>query len=101
MHTQGFLVMKIRGKLVLLLLVFATVPAIALFLSYFLNEGKFEAAFRAPLEQMAVGIGDTIDRNLFERYGDVQAFGLNVAAHAPANWKRPGEETPLVSTMNG
>jgi hypothetical protein len=36
---------------------------------------------------MAVSIGDTIDRNLFERYDDVQAFGLNAAAANPEYWR--------------
>ncbi|MEQ8228295.1 MAG: methyl-accepting chemotaxis protein [Rhodospirillales bacterium] len=92
---------KIREKLVILLLVFAIVPALAVFLTYMVNESTFKRAARVPLEQAAITVGDTIDRNLFERYGDVQAFGLNTAAHQPENWKRPGEETSLTKAMNG
>ena len=46
-------------------------------------------------------IGDTIDRNLFERYGDVKAFALNTAATNSENWKRPGADNELVNAMNG
>jgi methyl-accepting chemotaxis protein len=50
---------------------------------------------------MAVQINELIDRNLFERYGDVQAFGLNQAATDPANWGNPAADNPLISAMNG
>jgi hypothetical protein len=41
-------------------------------------------------ERMAASISDTIDRNLFERYGDVQAFGANRAVLDRASWYRVG-----------
>ena len=44
---------------------------------------------------------DVIERNLFERYGDVQAFGLNTAAQDPANWGNLSDRNPLVGAMNG
>jgi hypothetical protein len=43
-------------------------------------------------ERIAASIADTIDRNLFERYGDVQAFGANRAVLDRASWYRPGAE---------
>ena len=45
---------------------------------------------------------DTIDRNLFERYGDVQAFGLNQALATKASWYKVGATAnPIVEAMNG
>lgn len=52
--------------------------------------------------QSAVALNDTIDRNLFERYGDVQAFGVNDAIFDRASWLSrapppttwPGSPTP-------
>jgi hypothetical protein len=41
---------------------------------------------------IAASIVDTIDRNLFERYGDAQAFGVNRAVLDRASWYRPGGE---------
>jgi hypothetical protein len=40
----------------------------------------------------AVSVAETIDRNLFERYGDVQAFGANRAVLDRASWYRPGAD---------
>lgn len=52
-------------------------------------------------ESIAVNLADKIDRNLFERYGDVQAFGLNHAVHDHDSWYVRGEESPIVKAMNG
>lgn len=93
--------LNLTPKLVMILLIFGILPAIALFTVYEVGKDTLENAFRKPLQQIAVGIGDTIDRNLFERYGDVQAFGLNTAAKNPENWMRQTDDNPLVSSMNG
>jgi methyl-accepting chemotaxis protein len=53
------------------------------------------------VETSAAAISDVIDRNLFERYGDVQAFGLNRAAQDQANWGNVTAGNPLVQSMNG
>ncbi|WP_181708076.1 methyl-accepting chemotaxis protein [Chthonobacter rhizosphaerae] len=60
-----------------------------------------EAALDQTNLEIAEAIGDTIDRNLFERYGDAQAFGLNEAARLAANHRNPQETNPLVAAMNG
>ncbi|WP_305123450.1 methyl-accepting chemotaxis protein [Roseomonas sp. GC11] len=87
-------------RLTLLLLVFGLVPPCLLLAAFLPARGALHEVALARLQQSAAGVVDTIDRNLFERYGDAQAFGLNLAAHAPVNWRRPGEETPLVKAMN-
>ena len=92
---------QIRTKLTVLFLLFGILPALVIYGFFYFNAGTFERAFREPIRQTAVSIGDTIDRNLFERYGDVQAFGLNSAATDPANWGRPDEKNPLIRAMNG
>jgi hypothetical protein len=43
-------------------------------------------------QRTAASIADTIDRNLFERYGDVQAFGANPAVRDRARWVSAGAE---------
>ena len=45
-------------------------------------------------------IADKIDRNLFERYGDVQAFGLNHAVRNRDAWYQPSDTNPIVQAMN-
>ncbi|MBT5494127.1 MAG: HAMP domain-containing protein [Alphaproteobacteria bacterium] len=92
---------QIRTKLTIVFLIFGILPALAIYSLYGAAEGTFEEAFRKPIQQTAVSIGDTIDRNLFERYGDVQAFGLNAAAANPEYWRKPAADNPLIRAMNG
>ena len=52
-------------------------------------------------QRMAAAIVDTIDRNLFERYGDVQAFGANRAVFDRASWYQAGaERNQIVKAAN-
>lgn len=48
----------------------------------------------------ACRIGDLIDRNLFERYGDVQAFGLNSIVQDKDYWYQPLESNAISQAMN-
>ena len=50
------------------------------------------------LQTHAQNIADKIDRNLFERYGDVQAFGLNRVLHNHEFWYQ--HHSPIVDVMN-
>ena len=93
--------LNIRTKLVLTLLLFGAIPATAMFAVYAFSRSTFESAFREPIRGTAVGLMDVIERNLFERYGDVQAFGLNAAAVDPANWQVRADDNPLIQAMNG
>jgi methyl-accepting chemotaxis protein len=91
---------SIQTRLIAYFLLFGVVPAMCLVSVYFWFKGSIEAAYRAPIKDTAIALGDVIDRNLFERYGDVQAFGVNAAAWAPENWKNPVAENPLIAAMN-
>lgn len=54
---------------------------------------SFRAAAQASLED--------IDRNLFERYGDVQAFGLNSVIQDQKAWYKVGsDKNPVAEVMN-
>ena len=92
---------QIRIKLSAIILAFGVLPAAAIFVIYAINIGIFENAFREPVHHTSNSLNDTIDRNLFERYGDVQAFSLNSAAIDPANWKSLDRQNPLIRAMNG
>jgi methyl-accepting chemotaxis protein len=49
---------------------------------------------------VATEAADTIDRNIFERYGDVQAFGVNEVVQQKEAWGKVGEDNPIVKAMN-
>ncbi|MEE9140933.1 MAG: methyl-accepting chemotaxis protein [Alphaproteobacteria bacterium] len=93
--------MKIRAKIVLLLLVFGLVPTSLVFANLLMQEQKFRDAMSTRVAVTAEQTNEVIDRNLYQRYGDVQAFGLNAAATDPANWQNPGPSNPLIRAMNG
>jgi methyl-accepting chemotaxis protein len=98
---HSFLNLGIRNKIIVLLLVFGMIPALAMFGMLLFAEDEIRADINGRIEVSAAQLNDTIDRNLFERYGDVQAFGLNRAAHDKANWGNLAPENPLVQSMNG
>jgi methyl-accepting chemotaxis protein len=92
--------LNIRTKLTVLLLVFGALPLIAVMPIVF---NKLDDMQQTTLDQMqsAAGTaGEIINRNLFERYGDVQAFGTNAATKDTKNWYAGGVENPLISSMN-
>jgi len=68
--------------------------------TYVLGETS-SASIRKQAQAIAVEIGDKIDRNLFERYGDVQAFGFNTVVQNQAHWYHTGAgANPIVVSMN-
>lgn len=92
---------SVRRTIVALLLLFGLLPAVSMYLLFKTEDDALREVSRSRTAYMAHALLDTIDRNLFERYGDVQAFGLNAAATDTGNWKKPGAENPLVAAMNG
>lgn len=51
------------------------------------------------MQLVAAGCMDTIERNLFERYGDVQAFAANEAV-AVGDWRDPYVNRSIVDAIN-
>lgn len=73
--------MRLSTKLVLPTALLIALPVIAVLVTLTI---KFNVVIENSLKEMSVSarsIQDKIDRNLFERYGDVQAFGLNSLFH--------------------
>src|SRR5262245_40532574 len=61
---------------------------------------KMATAEAEQYQTVEANIGDKIDRNLFERYGDVQAFTNNQVVRDQEAWGQVGESNPIVSAMN-
>lgn len=90
----------IRMRLTLLLISFAVVPILVLAGTLVLQlRGIKDEQFKR-LAFSAEVTSEIIDRNLFERYGDVQAFGYNSAAADRNNWSKAGTDNPLIEAMN-
>ena len=68
---------KLTQKLVGLLLLFGVIPMAVVAYIGFSATGNIEASVGQRFQLVSENIADKIDRNLFERYGDVQAFASN------------------------
>lgn len=92
--------LNIRTKLVLLLVVFSALPLMAVMPIVFSRLNDMQQGHLDDMQVTAEEIGEVIDRNLFERYGDVQAFGANAASKNKANWYSHGAGNPLIASMD-
>jgi methyl-accepting chemotaxis protein len=93
--------LSIQLKLVVLLVLIGTIPLVVVGSIAYHSTVNVDAASLNQLEQIARTISDKIDRNLFERYGDVQAFGLNAAVDHHEDWYRgTEEENRIVRVVN-
>ena len=93
--------LSIKLKLVVLLVLIGTVPLVVVGSIAYHSTVNVDAASLNQLEQIARTIADKIDRNLFERYGDVQAFGLNSVIDHHEDWYRGSEaENQIVRVVN-
>lgn len=98
---RSLLNLGIRARLIILFLLFGILPAAVTFGILKLQEENFRSAMSTRVLDVASQVNDVVDRNLFERYGDVQAFALNSAATNPENWRNSDSVNPLVEAMNG
>ena len=91
----------LTSKLVILLVVFASIPmAIVAFIGFTAAKGMEEGVAK-HFQVTAETIGDKIDRNLFGRYGDVQAFATNRIVYERYHWYTPGERNnEIARAMN-
>ena len=90
----------IAAKLVSLCVVFGFVPMAAIGYISFNAAQDMERNVGASFEDMSKRIADTIDRNLFERYGDVQAFAKNAVVQKRMEWGNPLEINEITAVMN-
>lgn len=79
----------ILGMLPLAVLAFITLNA-----SRRISDGVTES-----YQSAAASINDKVDRNLFERYGDVQAFGMNSAVLDTNSWYQVGADKNAIAVV--
>jgi len=86
-------------KLPIIFVAFGLVPMVILGLISYQSTKNIESKVSFRFQLTAEEIADKIDRNLFERYGDVQAFGLNRALHNEASWRANTPENKDVTEL--
>lgn len=91
---------SLKYKFAALLLFFGVVPAIGMYTLLLSLKPELQSVSQNTMRRLSVTMMDQFDRTLFERYGDVQAFGLNATAHNPGNWRNQDPNNPLIRAMN-
>ncbi|WP_447968349.1 methyl-accepting chemotaxis protein [Nitrospira sp. M1] len=97
---QTFLTWGIAAKLVTVFLIFGVLPMSAVGLIAYNAGEDMKAGVGMRFQAMAKALSDKIDRNLAERYGDVQAFGYNDAVHRISQWYDPTPYNTISQVMN-
>ena len=91
---------NLRTRLIISCVGMGTIPALVIGIVAWSATGNLQQVTVDDYQSQAAHIADKIDRNLFERYGDVQAFGLNGVIHNRASWYDENGESPVVQAMN-
>ncbi len=89
----------IATKLVVLFAIFGIVPMAAVGYLGSSATGEMEKAAGQRVQAVAENVADKIDRNLSERYGDAQTFGLNRIVGERYHWYSK-ENNAIASAMN-
>jgi len=93
--------MKITGKMVTMFLSFGLVPFGGAFVIALIIFSQIEQTNLRPFQIYAEELADLIDRNLFERYGDVQAFSLNTVVSDRQSWyQKQWRQNKIAQAMN-
>jgi methyl-accepting chemotaxis protein len=90
--------MSLKWKQIILYLMIGMVPLGVVMMMNNMSFKEIRNLNASNLQSVAGNIADKIDRNLFERYGDVQAFGLNAVLQNREHWYKP--DSPIVTAMN-
>lgn len=91
--------LSVKYKLVSFCMLMGLIPASIVCVLAWQASAKLSESRCRSLLQTAKSLADKIDRNLFERYGDVQAFGLNDTVRDV--WLKTGDTQGVVTAMNG
>ncbi|MCM8537202.1 MAG: methyl-accepting chemotaxis protein [Lentisphaeraceae bacterium] len=92
--------MKITTKLLISFLAISIIPLIIVISTAQTAFNELETSNLSYYKSTAISIADLIDRNLFERYGDVQAFALNGKVQNSSAWYNESSDSVLASMMN-
>ncbi len=92
---------SLKFKLTFSFLFLGLVPAMLMHFNAERASQIFENKYQEQFKGIAIDLADKIDRNLFERYGDVQAFGYNTVIFNRENWYKHGSQSNgIVEAMN-
>jgi len=90
----------IAAKLVAVFIIFGLIPMSAVGWIAFSAADNMKETIGLRFATKAENLANKIDRNLFERYGDVQAFGYNDAITRTSQWYDPTEYNMVSQIIN-
>ncbi|GEM_PF-692245 len=90
----------IAAKLVTVFVIFGLVPMVVVGVIAFNASQEMKEGVGQKFQVAAQELADKIDRNVFERYGDVQVFGYNDIVARVTHWGDPTETNAISQVMN-
>ncbi len=81
---------SLQNQILIAIVVAGAIPALLVGYAAYRSSAHLSEALNEKLHATVVDLNDKIERNFFERYGDVQAFGLNVVVQDRASWYQVG-----------
>jgi methyl-accepting chemotaxis protein len=92
--------MKIAHKLIIAFVGAGLIPAATIgTVAWLATETMFEGTAQTYVAY-AEALTEKLDRNIFERYGDVQAFGLNRVVDDRESWYKQGDANTISLAMD-
>lgn len=79
-----------RGRIIIQMVLFGLLPVLTTYLFYVYQSDGFKKTIDDSFAKASVTAMDIIDRTMFERYSDVQAFAFNAEARDLSNWTDGG-----------
>ena len=92
--------MKIGQKLIVAFAFAGLIPALTIGTVAWLATDQMFNETAENYSTYAHDLSEKIDRNIFERYGDVQAFGLNRVVDERESWYQKGADNSIARAMN-
>ncbi len=92
--------MRLVPKIILPTLAVIALPVVMILIVLFTAGQRFAQQQITALEGQAAGLQDKINRNLFERYGDVQAFSYNTSVHRALHELTEADRAQLTGVIN-
>lgn len=97
---MNFLKRKLGAKIVFWCMAIGVLPLVVATLFSQNSLNSMAQQQQISLQSSAQTVMDRIERNLFERYGDVQAFGVNTGAQDPSKWYVKSDKNEVSQIMN-
>ena len=92
---------SLKSKLLLGFFSVGLIPALLLQLNSMNLADNAKKGLNGQALTEAIELSDKVDRNIFERYGDVQAFGFNTVVEDTSSWyKHDTELNKITTAMN-